>query len=148
MPNCLTISTTCYTCLVCNAGYALNNGSCILSNCLKIVNNLCTSCYAGFTLTSTGICLIFPSSCATYDNTNLVCLTCATGYTLTVLGTCLWLPFCKSYDVQTGVCTQCLPNFVYNNQSTQCESAYCSQFNMQQPQIGRVCVLCQPGCTF
>jgi hypothetical protein len=141
------MSTTSYACLTCNTGYTPSNSSCIVSNCMNSSNNLCITCTAGFTLTTSGICLIFPSSCGTFDSQNLVCLTCLTGYNLTSLGTCLWLPFCIAYDLQTGVCTQCLPNFSYNNQSRQCESNYCHQYNTSQPVTGRICVLCQAGCS-
>lgn len=115
---------------------------------MNTTSNTCSVCFRGFSLTTTGFCVINPISCAVYDNQNLVCLSCLTGYTLTNLGTCLWLPFCATYNVQTGVCTQCYPYFTYNSQARQCESDFCIQYNNSNPVTGRICNLCQAGCLY
>jgi len=82
-PLCLTYNMTTGACLSCNAGYGLSSGSCVLYStlnpeCYYEVNAVCIECYQGFYINA---------------NNNGICTAVS--------------PLCKSYNMNTGVCTSC-----------------------------------------
>ena len=108
--NCLTCSTDNY-CSICNSGYYLSNGKCLISTCfdaecLVCTNHyVCTSCSSGYTLSS-GYCVLqnskCPSSCLKCENLS-TCSICSDGYYLSA-GSCL---SCPQY------CTMCTSLICY-----------------------------------
>jgi hypothetical protein len=114
-------------------------------NCVNPVAFSCDVCITGFTLVN-NICQAPSANCVSYDYQNYVCLTCVGGYKLTNYGICQVIinpdPNCLSVD-SSGKCLNCVPYFIYNSITLQCESQYCSSFNSNS--IGRKCSACSNG---
>lgn len=134
-----------YHCRQCQAGFALVGETCTFANCPTPAAATCAACLSGFSL-SNGVCQVPSSSCASYDQQNLICLSCQSGYNLTAVGTCVLTQLpdanCLAYNPQSFACSKCLPNYTYNPQAQQCESSFCLRYTSASPVYGRTCTAC------
>jgi len=76
-------------------------------------NNLgnCISCYNGYYVNWSGVCILGNPLCASYHMEGGECLSCYGGYYLSS-GNCLLAnPLCKTYNIFTGCCTSCYTGF-------------------------------------
>ncbi len=110
---CLAVSVT--SCIACQSRYYILLGVCRLClipifKCLYCSNNsTCTTCIAGYALTSTfqcALCSSFISNCLNCSN-NSTCTSCVTGYAL-------------MNSLLCQVCTVTLPNCITCSSLTQC----------------------------
>lgn len=126
--NCSCPSTCAYcdlktwTCLVCNNGYYLNDGSCIAcikpcANCIS--SSICTSCIQPFLLNSDSQC-ICPPFCKLCDS--LGCIKCYDGYFNANSSCYQCVQPCKTCSVTATNCTSCLGHYVKNSTSCSCPS--------------------------
>lgn len=106
-------------CVECLANYVLTNNTCILCGVGQVkIGNQC-----------------FPSvaNCLNYSSSGQ-CLACALTYRLTN-GICTLVTppnFCSIYDPNTGICTECLPNYVLSNNN-------CALCPSNQVKVGNQC---------
>lgn len=109
-------------CTSCYSAFYLSGGKCLAvdQQCKTRSNNLCTSCYDGYALTTSGGCILALSNtpvdpyCIVWSG--MSCVQCSTGFYLkTQVGCSLANPLCKTFDFSTGNCLTCYPNYVILN---------------------------------
>jgi hypothetical protein len=112
-------------CVQCSSGYYIDaNNACVAIDpqCAQFdsVNKVCTSCYNGYSLLL-GVCQISQvnnqykvNNCFVY-NSNNQCIQCLNRYFLTNNQCKDVNVFCKTYDLNTGLCTGCYSTFILTN---------------------------------
>lgn len=81
-----------------------------------MISGLCTSCYPGYSLTTSGSCVISQVQnstnplCASWQGD--LCLSCAKGTFFNNVGICQTVsPLCKTFNAINGACTSCFAGY-------------------------------------
>lgn len=150
--NCLQIDTSTLRCSRCAFNFTLDsNWNCVRNapafcSIYNATTGVCVECLANYILTNNtcvlcGVgqvkignqCFQSIPNCLNYTSTGQ-CSACALTFRL-VNGTCSYITppnFCSIYDPNTGICTECLPNYVLANNN-------CSLCPSNQVKVGNLC---------
>jgi hypothetical protein len=128
--NCQSANVQTYVCIVCNSGFRINaQGLCDpapvsyppIPNCANQNANQCLACRGGFQINNNQCFpMPLPANCQSADPNNPAnCLTCLSGFSLSK-GGCIQTqppstPFCQNYNLLSGVCVACIPNYTLAN---------------------------------
>jgi hypothetical protein len=136
-------------CASCFAGYTLSGTICVLSTsiydpeCSAHSGSVCTACYGGYYVNSSGVCVLANPLCASLG-VNGVCTSCYAGYVLSGT-TCAvpvvsYDPYCSTHS--GSACTACYAGY-YVSSSGVCSlaSPWCATYAM----IGGNCLSCPNG---
>ena len=118
----------------------------VIPNC-RIWNTAtlqCSTCESGYYLSANGQryqCNLLPNNCLRADTAGN-CLSCTTNYILYNNRICVHkssIVGCRTYDVNTFICTQCYPGYQLDPNTRRCVPQFCLRTNDQGQ-----CLQCMP----